>query len=164
MTLPIDIIPYESAHQEAVVELITSIQQQEFGIEITLEDQPDLLNVKGFYQKERGNFWVAKENDRIVGTIALIDLKNGLGALRKMFVRRDFRGERKGTAQALLQELLQWSAKNEFKQIYLGTTPQFHAAHRFYEKNSFLEIQKNELPSAFPLMAVDTRFYLYCFN
>jgi hypothetical protein len=43
--------------------------------------------------------------------------------------------------------------------IFLGTTAKFLAAHRFYEKNGFHEIGRDELPAAFPVMTVDTKFY-----
>jgi hypothetical protein len=33
------------------------------------------------------------------------------------------------------------------------------AAHRFYERNGFVQIPAADLPEAFPLMGVDTRFY-----
>ena len=46
------------------------------------------------------------------------------------------------------------------REIYLGTTPKFLAAHRFYEKNGFAEIGKESLPEAFPIMSVDTKFYM----
>lgn len=43
--------------------------------------------------------------------------------------------------------------------IFLGTTAKFLAAHRSYEKNGFVEIAKDALPSSFSLMAVDTKFH-----
>lgn len=45
-------------------------------------------------------------------------------------------------------------------QVNLGTTTKFLAAHRFYEKKGFVEIPRETLPHAFPLMAVDIKFYL----
>jgi hypothetical protein len=45
--------------------------------------------------------------------------------------------------------------------IYLGTIETFFAAQRFYEKNGFLEIQKDKLPGNFPVMTFDSRFYVY---
>jgi predicted N-acetyltransferase YhbS len=45
------------------------------------------------------------------------------------------------------------------KDIFLGTTDKFLAAHRFYEKHGFTEVAKETLPVSFPLMAVDSRFY-----
>ncbi len=43
--------------------------------------------------------------------------------------------------------------------VSLAPRPFFHAAHRFYVKNGFTEIEKGALPSAFPIMEVDTKFY-----
>lgn len=43
--------------------------------------------------------------------------------------------------------------------MWLGTTERFLAAHRFYEKNGFVLVDRSALPASFPLMAVDSRFY-----
>ena len=51
--------------------------------------------------------------------------------------------------------------KRYLKAVYLGTTPQFLAAHRFYEKNGFTSIGLKELPENFPLLQVDKKFYQY---
>jgi N-acetylglutamate synthase-like GNAT family acetyltransferase len=76
-----------------------------------------------------------------------------------MFVAEPFRGKEHGVAQRLLQELLHWATTKRVANVYLGTTAKFLAAHRFYEKNGFAEIDKAELPESFPIMAVDTKFY-----
>ena len=52
--------------------VILTIQQSEFGIPITLEAQPDLLDIPSFYQKDNGNFWIALDGQEVIGTIALI--------------------------------------------------------------------------------------------
>lgn len=153
------IVPFSAELEGQVVELIVGIQRNEFGIPITAEQQPDLRDIRGFYQVRNGNFWVASSGGDVVGTIALLDLGNGQGALRKMFVRPDFRGPDKGTAQLLLDALLDWCQARSVRDIFLGTTAQFLAAHRFYERNGFSEIAKSALPAAFPIMEVDTRFY-----
>ena len=103
---------------------------------------------------------MAEDNGVVVGTIALIDIGAGQGALRKMFVHKDYRGA-KQTAKKLLDVLLNWSREQGLREIYLGTTVKFLAAHRFYEKNGFVEMAKEQLPSAFPVMKVDSRFYKY---
>jgi N-acetylglutamate synthase-like GNAT family acetyltransferase len=99
----------------------------------------------------------------IVGTIALLDIGHNQGALRKMFVKAQFRGSTHGVARRLLQVLLEWCQLRNFHEIYLGTTARFLAAHRFYEKNGFWEIEQTELPGSFPVMSVDTKFYKYLF-
>lgn len=155
----IDIVPFSEHHLSGVVDVILPIQQSEFNIPITLDDQPDLLDILDFYQKGNGNFWVALSGSEVVGTIALLDIGNHQGALRKMFVKASFRGSRQGVAHKLLRVLLEWCGCRKIDEIYLGTTARFLAAHRFYEKNGFSEIQQSELPPSFPIMSVDTKFY-----
>jgi N-acetylglutamate synthase-like GNAT family acetyltransferase len=145
----------------AVINVILSIQQNEFGIPITLKDQLDLEDIPNFYQKNKGNFWIAKINDEVVGTVALLDIGNDCGALRKMFVKAEYRGREFGVGQSLLNTVLQWGKENQFKKTLLGTTEKFIAAQRFYEKNGFLEIDKKLLPPEFPMMQVDVKFYEY---
>jgi N-acetylglutamate synthase-like GNAT family acetyltransferase len=156
---PVTIEVYSDINQNAIAELILSIQNDEFGIPISLEQQPDLIDVADFYQTGRGNFWIAKAGDIVLGTIALLDIGNDQAALRKMFVHQNYRGKAFGIGQKLLDHLLIWAEQKELKEIYLGTTEKFIAAQRFYEKNGFQEIRKNDLPPAFPAMAVDVKFY-----
>jgi len=153
--------PFCLDDEQQIVDLIVSIQQREFNIPITADDQPDLLDIPDYYQKNRGNFWVALHNEDVVGTISLLDIGNDQAALRKMFVHQHYRGPEKGTARNLLKTLLDWATTKRLREIYLGTTPQFLAAHRFYEKNGFTEISKEDLPKTFPIMEVDTKFYKY---
>jgi N-acetylglutamate synthase-like GNAT family acetyltransferase len=153
--------PYSSEYQEQVIDLILNIQQNEFAIAIALEDQPDLLKIPEFYQTGKGNFWIAVDQGKTIGTIALIDIGSSQAAIRKMFVERNYRGKHIGVSQQLLNTLLGWANYQLITEVYLGTTELFKAAHRFYEKNGFSKITKTQLPSTFPLMPVDTRFYKY---
>jgi N-acetylglutamate synthase-like GNAT family acetyltransferase len=157
----IQIVPFLEHHLSGIVDVILPIQQSEFSIPITLDAQPDLLDIPGFYQKGKGNFWVALNDSEVVGTIALLDIGGGQGALRKMFVKEKYRGLKQGVARKLLRVLLDWCNLHDVGELYLGTTAKFIAAHRFYEKNGFSEIKQSELPVSFPVMSVDTKFYKY---
>lgn len=157
--MTIAIAPFVAAHGDAVVDLVLPIQREEFGVPITLADQPDLLDVPGFYQRGAGGFWVALDGGAVVGTIALVDLGNGEGALRKMFVRATHRGRPQRVAERLLDTLLGWARAHAIGTLFLGTTAPMHAAHRFYERHGFREIAAAALPPRFPRMAVDTKFY-----
>lgn len=156
----IQIVPFEPRFQRGVIDVILPIQQQEFGFAITVDDQPDLLDIPAFYQSGAGNFWVALAGDAVVGTIALRDLGHAQGALRKMFVKAPYRGREFAVAQRLLETLLAGCRSTGVREVFLGTTEKFQAAHRFYEKHGFRRIEKDALPGAFPFMAVDTRFYM----
>ena len=155
----VDIRPFAPAHHAGVVALVVGIQQGEFGFSITYEQQPDLQDISGFFRKGAGEFWVAVAGGRVVGTIALVDLGNGQGAVRKMFVDSAYRGREAGVARRLLATLLDWARTHGIMDICLGTTDKFRAAHRFYEKNGFSQVASDSLPENFPRMNVDTRFY-----
>lgn len=154
-----NITPHQDRHVADVKDLIVPIQREEFGIPITYADQTDLHDVTGFYRKGAGEFWVAEVDGSVIGSIALIDIDNGQSVLRKMFVRQEYRGREHGVAKKLLQHLITHAEEANLKEIFLGTTSSFLAAHRFYEKAGFDSITEADLPAAFPRLAVDTVFY-----
>lgn len=153
------IVPFEARFTDEVLELIVAIQREEFGIDITAEQQPDLATIPTYYQTGLGNFWVAIVDGHVVGTISLLDIGGRQAALRKMFVARPHRGSTSGTAARLLATLFAWAHEHGVEEIYLGTTDQFRAAHRFYEKHGFEAVARDRLPDAFPVMEVDSVFY-----
>jgi len=83
---------YLAVDEPGIIRLITHIQQQEFNLNITAEDQPDLNEIPTFYQVGAGNFWMATLDGKVIGSIALLDIGNGNAALRKFFVQKDLRG------------------------------------------------------------------------
>jgi N-acetylglutamate synthase-like GNAT family acetyltransferase len=151
---------FSYADQQGVLDVILPIQHREFGIPITEADQPDLTDIPEFYQSGAGGFWVARSNGEVVGTVGLKDIGSGQTALRKMFVAAPFRGRELGVAGKLLDVLLAHASVQGVTEIFLGTTDKFLAAHRFYEKRNFKELPKAGLPKAFPVMAVDSKFYV----
>ncbi len=150
---------YTEKYKTDIAALILNIQNNEFNVPLTIADQPDLLDIENFYFKKNGNFWVAVEDEKLIGTIALIDFDNGQAALRKMFVDAAYRGREKAVGQLLMNKLIDWCRQKKINEIYLGTVEQLHAAKKFYVKNGFVKIDKSELPENFPLMQVDTEFF-----
>ncbi len=159
ITTEIQVNRFVQADEQGVIDVILSIQREEFGIPIAIEDQPDLQSIPEFYQVGRGDFWVAKAEDKVIGTIGLKDIGAGQAALRKMFVAAAYRGRAFGVASRLLDRLVAGAEERGVTDIFLGTTDKFLAAHRFYEKSRFVEIKASDLPATFPMMVVDTKFY-----
>ncbi|PST81824.1 GNAT family N-acetyltransferase [Pedobacter yulinensis] len=145
--------------QDEVIGLILPIQQQEFGLPITLHDQPDLCNISQFYLEPGGTFLGAFSGQDLVGSIALVKAAGETGAIRKMFVHRDFRGKLFGIAQTLIEKLIAHAQQSGIKNLYLGTVEPMKAAHRFYERNGFRRIQASQLPPEFPRAKTDTLFF-----
>ena len=159
--MQLSVRPFAAEDAPDVQRLVLGIQREEFGVPVTLEEQPDLRDVPAYYRRDRGAFWVAVDGDELVGTIGLLDIGHGQGALRKMFVAPSHRGVAVGAGAALLRTCLEWAARVGMREVLLGTTEQFRAAHRFYEKWGFVRIPLEALPAHFPRMRLDTRFYRY---
>lgn len=151
--------PYAKSDEDAVIAHILAIQQGEFAVPVTAEEQPDLRAVAEVYQSGTGGFWVAERDGRIVGTIGLIGFSASECALRKMFVAAEARGRELGVAAGLLAILLDHARAKGITGITLGTVEKLHAARRFYEKNGFFAVDPDALPQGFPRMPVDTHFY-----
>lgn len=156
---PVQLEFFRPQFAERVRTFILGIQVGEFKVPITAEDQPDLFDIPGVYQRGAGQFWLARQGDQVVGTLALHDLGEGRCALRKMFVAQNFRGPHHNIAQQLLGLLLKHAHQRGVADISLGTTEVMPAAHRFYEKNGFVRIEREALPSQWPHNRVDVRFY-----
>jgi N-acetylglutamate synthase-like GNAT family acetyltransferase len=158
-TINLTIAPASNDDCKDIIDLILPIQQIEFNVPITIEGQPDLLDIESNYHQTGGNFWTAKIDGELVGTIALLYIGHNACALRKMFVKHEFRGKEYGIAQKLLDTLLAYCHEQNITDVYLGTVDMLKAAHRFYEKNDFTEILITDLPSYFPRMMADNKFY-----
>lgn len=152
--------PLRNVDEAQIINLILPIQQIEHQVPVTIEDQPDLLDIEKYYHQTGGGFWGVKHQGEIIGTIALINMRDRQGGvIRKMFVKKEFRGKELGIAQHLLNHLINYARTNEIADLYLGTVDLLKAALRFYEKNDFIQLEKNTLPANFPLVRVDNIFY-----
>jgi GNAT superfamily N-acetyltransferase len=76
-----------------------------------------------------------------------------------MFVDKNYRGREHRTGKRLLDTLIDWAKEKGFKDIYLGTTEVMTTAHRFYEKNGFVEVEREDLPNERFTSLVDRKFY-----
>lgn len=151
--------PFESKYQSEVIDLIERIQVGEFSIPIVEGQRKELQSISSSFQKNKGNYWVALLDEKVIGTIAVIDIGHKAFELRDVFLDKEYRGRPAGYAKKLLDTVLEWSKEHGVKTIYLGTTLAFRAAHRFYEKHGFREIARKEMPSYCQPMDCDEKFY-----
>lgn len=157
--MPFRIQPFESNYQTEVVNLIERIQVGEFNIPIEDGQRRELQSIAKSFQKDKGNYWIALDNEKVIGTIAVIDIGHQAFELRDVFLDKDYRGASTGCAKKLLDTVLAWSKEHDVHTIYLGTTLAFRAAHRFYEKHGFCEIKREEMPAYCQPMDCDEKFY-----
>lgn len=138
---------FKPNQQIELTDFVLSIQNGEFGLGFKSDEQKDLINTANFY--ESGGFWIAELENKIVGCIGLQKLNSKIGVLRKMFVQKEFRGKELNIAQKLFEKLRKEAINLEFEKILLDTPSVAEASHRFYQRNGFVEIGKDEIPKEY---------------
>ncbi len=146
-----NIIEYNDTYKDEVINLILDIQNNEAGINLSLDEQPDLKNILAHYNSNGGNFWLTVDDENhVIGTIALMRLNADWGVLKKFFVKSDYRSQKIGLM--LYQTLIEFARMNKFKYIILDTPSVAVKSHQFYKKAGFRQISKEDLqiPYLFP--------------
>ncbi|MCM1133613.1 MAG: GNAT family N-acetyltransferase [Ruminococcus flavefaciens] len=149
---------FEEKYQQQVTDLILAIQNDEAGINLSIDEQPDLLDINACYRADGSEFWVALSDGKVIGTIALMNKKDGNAVLKKFFVDKNYRGQKIGLD--LYRHLLDFAEKNNIHRIVLDTPSVAEASHRFYEKSGFMRISRAEMPFPYDFPDRDSLLYL----
>lgn len=151
--------PFETHDSDEVNRFIRGIQLEEFGFSETAYPQPELWNIAQFYQR-RGNFWVARLDQELVGTVAILDLGEGVAKLGRLFVHPGHRGHPLHLARHLLETAERWATGHLISRICFETTVEPCAAHVFYGRHGYLEVLQSAFPAVFPLCPYPSRYFM----
>ena len=88
-----------------------------------------------------GEFWIAVENNRVIGTIGIMNKGNGFGIMKKFFVKADFRSQ--GIGLKLYNCLFRYAKKHKINRIILDTPSVAVTSHKFYVVFLQLNHQRN---------------------
>ena len=135
---------YSGKYDDQIVELVLGIQNGESALGLTLEEQPELRDIGGSFRQKGGEFWIALDGEKVVGTLGLIPRENACAVMKKFFVAEAYRSKKTGLA--LYTELIDFARKTGIKRIILDTPAIAHASHRFYDRAGFRRISYAELP------------------
>lgn len=136
---------YRGGRDREIAALVLSIQNDEAGLDLTLEEQPDLMDIPAAYAS--GGFWIATAEEKVVGCIGLLAFGT-CGVLKKLFVAARYRGAH-GPAAALLEKVLQRARELGMDSVVLDTPAAATRSHRFYLKAGFAPITPAELPRGY---------------
>ena len=134
---------YSGKYDKEIVSLILDIQNNEAKINLSLEEQPNLLDINRYYQQNGGEFWIALSDNCVIGTVGLMLKEKNYAALKKFFVKKEFRSQKVGLA--LYSELIKFARNAGVQHIILDTPSVAHASHKFYETAGFLKTDAKEL-------------------
>lgn len=137
------IIPFETQYTQPVKDLIYAVLGS-LGIENKYPEinrDTDLDYIEEKYSG-RGRFWLAFDNEKLIGTIAIEELDQETAKLKRMFVLPEYQGN--GVGQKLMDVALSFAKDNEYKRIKLNTDRIMKRAHSFYEKNVFVRTGEDD--------------------
>jgi GNAT superfamily N-acetyltransferase len=114
---------------------------QEYGIQL---DSHEMLlsfmeGIMKFYPPQ-GRMYLASQNGEFVGVGCLKALEGGLGEIKRMFVRDDYRGC--GVGKAILDRLIAEARSIGYPKIRLDSPKFSSASHGLYRSRGFQPIQR----------------------
>jgi putative acetyltransferase len=118
---------FQPADQAAVKDLILAGLAEHWGT-LDPSKNPDLDDIAVSYST--AVFLVARNQDRIIGTGALVPRQNGAAEVVRMSVAADWR--RQGIGRMILQSLVDRARQAGFKRIILETTETWQEVIAFY--------------------------------
>lgn len=124
---------------------------EEFGVDFDigamLEDDMNQLDI---YFPPDGRLILGFEESKPAGLGCLKKLRDGVGEIKRMYVRPEFRG--RGLGRGILEALLSGARDIGYSKVRLDSARFMEAAHSLYRSSGFQEIEpydESEIPPEF---------------
>ncbi len=111
--------------------------------------QEELAGLPGDYAPLEGSLLIAKENQHLVGCVALRKLGDGMCEMKRLYLRPAFRGQ--GAGKDLALAIIAEARRIGYRQMRLDTLLSMQAAIALYRSLGFREIEPyrhNPIPGA----------------
>jgi len=137
-----EILPAQESDAREIIELVDAVWREHgFSLMIEIEER-HLLDPGRYFRDQNGEFWVAREDGRMVGTVGF-KIDNGIAEMKTLYVKADARGKGLGTRLSLMS--IDAAKKNGAKLMELWSDTRFLEAHRLYERLGFKRFGEREL-------------------
>ena len=136
--------PATDADTEQIANLIFSVLR-DYGLKPDPETtDSDLSDIEAHYIESGGCFDVLENAEkRIVGTVGIYPMQDGLCELRKMYLSPEEKG--KGLGKKLLEHALERAADLGFNRVMLETATELKEAIGLYRKYGFTPYEADHL-------------------
>lgn len=95
------------------------------------------------YNKDRMEYFVVEENNKIIGSAGIAPLQGGdpeICELQKMYFLPEARG--RGIGAEMMKKCLDYAREEGFEQCYLETLPYMESARKLYGRTGFRSLEK----------------------
>jgi len=143
MSVQVTIRKFKQEDGQAVQRLIAGIMDQEFPLSKAAYPMEDLLDIPRVYGNPGEAFFVATNQDCVIGTVAIKREDDRMALLRRIFVDPSHRKQRIGAA--LVDHAIKFCRENGYQEIVFRTSTKMDAAIRLCEKKGFQQRAKLEV-------------------
>ena len=105
---------------------------------------PDLHDFERHYQPPRGELYVLRHHEVVVGSVGVELIGVGTAELHRLYLDSHLRG--RGTGRALVEAALDWCRARAVTHVVLWSDTRFDRAHRLYERMGFRQTGHRALP------------------
>lgn len=91
----------------------------------------------------RSNLWMATIDNKVVGTIGIIERENNKAQLHWFLLYPEYRGH--GIGKKLLVTVIDWCKEQKFSEIFLSTANSQLAARKLYKEYGFNLLQSDTI-------------------
>jgi GNAT superfamily N-acetyltransferase len=120
------------------------VYKQEYGYDTTFEAYvaSGLAEFAESFKPGRDCIWIGERNERIIGSIAIVERSKLNAQLRWFFVHPGYRGH--GIGRKLLREALRFSKRRKYERVFLWTTHELDVARHLYLDAGFRKTQEKK--------------------
>ena len=115
------------------------IEYSEFlQVDLCFQDfEKELKTLHEVYSPPKGCIILAKQNDKMVGCVALKPIGDNVCEMKRLYVRPEARGE--GLGKRLVEELIIFAQKSAYQSMKLDTVAKLKEAIHLYRSLGFIE-------------------------
>jgi GNAT superfamily N-acetyltransferase len=137
MSSPFQIRPARSAADLQAVAALFTAYATSLPIELSYQDfEAELAGLPGKYAPPRGEVFLARDLDGVpIGCAAMRPLDDGVGEMKRLFLRPEARGL--GLGRALTQAVIEQARTVGYGELKLDTLASMDAALALYEQMGF---------------------------
>lgn len=148
------LIQVERVSLDRAEEAYAIVQEYYEAVDVVVRDDAGKFAYE--YFGDGAGIWLATEDEKTLGCIALRPLLQvaGAGEVKRLYVRPEGRGQ--GVAERLLRAMEDYALKIGYRTLYLDSKDDLVAAIRFYQRHGYELCERyNENPQATIFMRKD---------
>ena len=131
--------------EQHVQDLIVTIMNSEFKTESAAYPVDDIRNIPTAYGKIGEGFFVAEDNSRIIGTVAVKKEDDRVALMRRLFVAPQYRNQKIGAK--LIDRALHFCQEMGYDEVVFKATSNMSKAVEICKKKGFVARAKLQLGS-----------------